>query len=353
MPEPPERPAPVADAERERKKSGLPLFFLRLKERIYGLFAKGNFKERLRQALHAPAAVSLRELPQWKPRGIITAAWLLGELWRHKIPLAVTAGLFVWITAKVIMTQDAANFHRWLPGSSTWEASSSSRVRIWEKHGGQTKPVPGGPAAAADSPTSTDNPVSHRFLRQTSIQDLASVLSRTLIGTSLGGGPISAAFLGDGTQTFASDGSPAFAGDDLIKDNKKWDAAVAAAVTADVTPRSASRLTPRDNQRSQAPQNESSSPAGELMAAAMRGDNADLEKKLADYAKNETWKLEKATTHEETLPPLEGDALKNSKALQQLWVTRKYNQFALYCGSDCRLEKRMHNNRATFYGDKN
>lgn len=349
MPEPSKRPTPVADAERERKKSGLPLFFLRLKERIYGLFAKGDFKEGLRQTLHAPAAVSLRELPQWKPRGIITAGWLLGKLWRQKIPLAIAAGLFVWIAAKVIMTQDVANFHRWLPGSSAWEASSSSRGRIWDKHSAQTKPVPGGLAAAADSPASADNPVSHRFLRQTSMQDLASVLSRTLIGASLGGGPLSAAFLGDGTQTFASDGSPTFAGDDLIKNDKRWDAAVAAAVHTDVAPRLASR----DNQRSQDPTKESSSPAGEQMAAAMSEDNADLEKKLADYAKNETWRLEKATTHEETLPPLEGDALKNSKALQQLWVTRKYNQFALYCGSDCRLEKRMHNNRATFYGDKN
>ncbi len=330
----PAEPAPAADAEQEHKKGGLLSFFRRQRERIYLLFGKGDFKESLRRTMQAPAALAMKDLPQWKPRGLITLSGLLGDLWRRRIPFVIAAVLFICISMKVAPTRFASNFFKLLPGSATWETASSASGQIWNKHSPQTITVPGSLAAGLGSPGSAD-PASNR-------KNAATEISRTLIALFSGGGPISAAFLGDGTQAFASDGSPAFAGDNL-KGDKKWNSIAAAAVGAALAPR-------RDRGQPPLPVK---SQAGEELAAAMRDGNADLEKKLGDYAKNETWTLQKAGNHEETLPPLDGDAIQNSSSMQVLLKTRVYTQVALHCGNDCRIEKRMYNNRATFYGEKN
>lgn len=89
---------------------------------------------------------------------------------------------------------------------------------------------------------------------------------------------------------------------------------------------------------------------GPDLIEAMRDDG--LMKELKDYAKHETWKsLEKAPEEDRPLPA-GFNGFKNSKVVVEILKTRRATDSALYCGGSCKLEKRIRNNRATFYGEK-
>lgn len=89
---------------------------------------------------------------------------------------------------------------------------------------------------------------------------------------------------------------------------------------------------------------------GKELVEAMNDDG--LMNELKAYAKHETWKsLEKAKDGD--LPmPANANALKNSKVVVEILKTRRATDSALYCGGSCKVEKRIRNNRATFYGEK-
>lgn len=89
---------------------------------------------------------------------------------------------------------------------------------------------------------------------------------------------------------------------------------------------------------------------GEELIESMRDDG--LMQELKDYAKHETWKsLEKAPGGDKPLPS-GFNGLKKSKVVVEILKTRRATDSALYCGGSCKVEKRIRNNRATFYGEK-
>lgn len=79
--------------------------------------------------------------------------------------------------------------------------------------------------------------------------------------------------------------------------------------------------------------------------------NDPLLKEIKEFEKKQTWiSLEKAPSGVETPSPNFGQALKNSKVWVQIKKTRTAAGAALCSG--CKVEKRILNSRATFYGEK-
>lgn len=89
---------------------------------------------------------------------------------------------------------------------------------------------------------------------------------------------------------------------------------------------------------------------GAELVAAMIDD--DLMGSLKDYAKNGTWSMHKAKRGEVTARhELSGLVMTSNQALFQLLDTKRATDRALFCQT-CGTERRIHNNRATFFGEK-
>lgn len=72
---------------------------------------------------------------------------------------------------------------------------------------------------------------------------------------------------------------------------------------------------------------------------------------LNAYAKEGKWRMRKVSGARQEVPPLDGDAMLSSEALGQLLETKRATDDSLEC-AECRVEERVHNNRATFYGER-
>ncbi|MFH1724244.1 MAG: hypothetical protein ABII00_06435 [Elusimicrobiota bacterium] len=89
---------------------------------------------------------------------------------------------------------------------------------------------------------------------------------------------------------------------------------------------------------------------GNEMVMAML--DATLLQEIKDHAKDGDFRLREMTAGEETVRhPLEGLMMRSNVALFQLLETKRSSDEALYC-TTCGTERRIHNARATFYGEK-
>lgn len=91
---------------------------------------------------------------------------------------------------------------------------------------------------------------------------------------------------------------------------------------------------------------------GEELVQEMIDDSGDIETALKEYAKSGKWaKLQKVSNDfQPTMPGLDGRALANSEAAYQLLETKRATDRSMHCG-ECRPEDRVHDNRATYFGE--
>jgi len=89
---------------------------------------------------------------------------------------------------------------------------------------------------------------------------------------------------------------------------------------------------------------------GEELVTALLSE--DLVQQLADYQKNGQWVLHQSPANTKPVPhELAGLSIKGNQAVIQLVETKQSTDQSLDCGT-CFLEDRVHNARATFYGEK-
>ena len=323
----------------------------------------GVFQAGLKRVMdEEPEAQS--ELTQWKPRTAVTANWLLEQLWvRPKQALALFTVLIVfllWLGFRMDSASSPGLF-RWVPDSLVWRTvpqerlgggvgggeekgvlpgASPSQSGMWEKHGPPGKPPLR--RLSADMASLGDGSIGSSGYSGplgSFGESAANEKPRMLVTVAPNAGPVSPGYDGGGLAEIAVRDSMNNYGHKGRQASARTDKALAAALNAATAPRA---------------QTEPLTQAGEELASATRGDidGDNLQAKLAQYAKDQTWTMAPAAKNAKSLPPMIGIAFMNADSIQQLWATRDFTQVALYCAGTCRTEARVEVNESPFDGEK-